>query len=133
MAQHQVDVVVACRTRLGIQRVQVFASLDYEEANGHWTGCIRAVMTTGCESIVGPATAYAKSACTSNVNLCIICLPVVAPQVEAPGKAGPPKGAGVPHVEPGAGKFAGLDPTPRLVRIWNSRFSLPHTKWLGEE
>jgi hypothetical protein len=46
-----------------------------------------------------------------------MCLPVVAPQVEAPGKPVPPKGAGAPHVEPAAGKFAGLDPTPGLVRI----------------
>lgn len=46
-------------------------------------------------------------------------LPVVAPQVDAPGKPGPPKGAGAPHVEPAAGKFAGLDPIPRLVRVMN--------------
>lgn len=133
MAQHLIDVVIASSTRLGDQRVQVFASLDHQETNGYGPGGMRAMWTTGCESIVGPATPYVKLACCSKASTCIICLPVVAPQVDAPGKAGPPKGAGAPHVEPAAGKFAGLDPTPKLVRIRLPSLSFAHTKWLGEE
>lgn len=60
LAQHQVHVVVTSRARLGAQRVQMLAGLDYQETNGDRPGCMCAVMTTGCEGIVGPTTPCAR-------------------------------------------------------------------------